>query len=146
MHVDVILHRKGRQVHTVPASISLLDALKTMTESQVSAVVISGDTRHVEGILSDRDVVRQLGTMGPDALGHPVAEVMTRDVITCRPQDRITTVMNIMTQERIRHVPVVDGEDRHLVGLVSIGDMVKNRLDEIEMEAEALKDYITRTR
>lgn len=145
MQVEVILKRKGRTVHVVPPIVTLLDALSRMTQARVSALVVSEDDRHVAGILSDRDVIRQLGHVGPDALGRSVAETMTADVITCRPTDRILHVMNIMTQERIRHVPVVDGEDDHLVGLVSIGDMVKNRLDEIEMEAESLRDYITRT-
>lgn len=146
MHVDVILGRKGRQVHIIPAAAPVREAVDLMASRGVSALVVSEDGAHVDGIVSDRDVVRAVGREGGDALGRPVEEIMTRDVITCRGDDPIVSLMTVMTLNRIRHLPVVDGEDRRLVGLVSIGDVVKHRLDEIEMEAESLRDYITRTR
>ncbi|MBB3083376.1 CBS domain-containing protein [Geodermatophilus sabuli] len=140
MHIRQLLRRKGADVATVEASASIRTALALLAEHRVGALVVSADGRSVDGIVSERDVVRALHERGAALLAEPVSSVMTADVHTCRPDAGVEELARTMTDHRVRHVPVVDGEA--LVGIVSIGDVVKARLDELESERAQLVDYI----
>lgn len=144
MIVETILAQKGRQVHTILPDVTIADVIRQLSAKKVSALVVSVDGARPAGILSDRDVIRLLAERGGDALGERVGEVMTTRLITCRPGDQVSGLMHVMTEQRIRHIPVVDGDV--LCGLVSIGDVVKHRVDEIQMEAAAMRDYIAGSR
>ena len=144
MDVERILRSKGATVVTIRPDATVADLVNGLREARIGAMVVSEDGWHVDGIVSERDVVRGLAERGPEVLGLPVAEVMTRDVATCSPHDNVKVVMEQMTLRRIRHLPVV--VDGTLRGIVSIGDVVKNRLDEMETETGVLRDaYIART-
>ncbi len=145
MNVEMILAQKGRAVHTIRPDARLDEALRQLREKRVSALVVSEDGVHIDGILSDRDVVRAIADSGAAALQNTVGSLMTREVITCGPRHRVAQLMHLMTERRIRHIPVVDGEAA-MIGLVSIGDVVKSRVDEIQMEAEAMRSYIAGSR
>lgn len=145
MNVEMILAQKGRAVHTIGPGARLEEALRQLRAKRVSALVVSEDGVHIDGILSDRDVVRAIADSGATALQETVGLLMTREVITCGPRDRVAQLMHLMTERRIRHIPVVDGEAA-LIGLISIGDVVKNRVDEIQSEAEAMRSYIAGSR
>src|SRR5262249_14707561 len=119
---------------------TLGEVVRTLASRRIGAVVVTGADRRIVGILSERDVVRVLGEKGPSALDTPIAEVMTRKVTTCSMRDTIAELMERMTEGKFRHVPVVD--DGRLAGIVSIGDVVKWRVHEIEDESAALRDYI----
>lgn len=139
------LKRKGENAHqtiTVTPETSIQAVTEILSRHGIGAVVISPDDKEIAGILSERDVVRRIAQDGDEALRLTAADLMTRDVITCTGEDRITTIMSQMTRGRFRHVPVVD-ERGQLAGLISIGDVVKSRLSELKTEAEALKDYIS---
>jgi CBS domain-containing protein len=140
VHIRHVLRHKGADVATVEASASVRAALELLAEHGVGALVVSGDGRTVEGIVSERDVVRALHERGADLLTDPVSSVMTVDVHTCVPGAGVEDLARTMTDLRVRHVPVVDGGV--LVGIVSIGDVVKARLDELEEERANLVDYI----
>ena len=140
MTVSMILAGKGRDVVTIEPSATLADAVKLLAEKRIGAVVILGADRRVVGILSERDIVRALAENGRDALDGPVSAAMTRKVSTCHERETISTIMERMTIGKFRHVPVVD-RDR-LVGIVSIGDVVKHRLGEVERDSAAMRDYI----
>jgi len=137
----VILARKGTDVATIEPGASLLDAARVLAERNIGALVVSADAKAVEGVLSERDIVRRVARNGAVALRLLVGDVMTAEVITCDRHATADELMAIMTERRIRHVPVV--EDGHLAGIVSIGDVVKSRMDELETEAESLHDYVT---
>ncbi|MGB3272460.1 MAG: CBS domain-containing protein [Xanthobacteraceae bacterium] len=139
MTVSAILDRKGHQVVTVHPDIPLSEAIRVLTERGIGAVVVVTDDG-IEGILSERDILHALGSRGAAALDAPVRQLMTRKVVTCRRADTVAGLMEIMTEQKFRHLPVVE-QDR-LVGLVSIGDVVKWRVGEYEAEQEALRDYI----
>ena len=142
MLVSQILDSKGHAVATIATTAPLSDAVRALAEQRIGALVVSDDGDHILGILSERDIVRVLGESGPAALDHAISRVMT-DVVTCTTADRdLNDLMAVMTEKRIRHVPVVD-EDNRLRGIVSIGDAVKSRLGELEGEREALIGYIT---
>jgi CBS domain-containing protein len=145
VHVDTILARKGTDVVVVSPGVTLAEAVTTLTRRGIGAVVVSVDGRRIDGILSERDVVRRLAVDGPDALEMTVARAMTRAVRTCRSDDTVDHLMREMTQHRFRHLPVVD-DDGMLCGIVSIGDVVKSRLGELEAENQALFDYIAHPR
>lgn len=145
MIIQSILAAKGTTVATTSSAATVRDAVLTMRELGISALVVSDADRRIDGIVSDRGIIRALADRGTEIMDMPVTEVMTRTVITCTPEDHITGVMNLMTERRIRHVPVADGQGR-LAGLVSIGDVVKHRIDEIRDEAEHMRDYITNAR
>lgn len=138
MKVEEILKAKGDRVETIAPEASIRAAVHKLATLHIGALVVSSDGEHVEGLLSDRDVVRRLDGYGPDFADLRVAQVMTTGVRTCAPQDTVTEVMAIMTRTRNRHIPVVAAE--RLCGLVSIGDVVKSRLDEMELEARVLRD------
>ncbi|SNS77197.1 CBS domain-containing protein [Geodermatophilus pulveris] len=140
MHIRQLLRRKGADVATVEAAASVRTALALLTERRVGALVVSSDGRTVDGIVSERDVVRMLHERGADLLGEPVSTVMTAQVHTCVPAAGVEELARTMTEHRVRHVPVV--EDGVLVGIVSIGDVVKARLDELEEERAQLVGYI----
>ena len=140
MNVASILKHKGVEVVTAPADTKLSDIARLLNERRIGAVVITGKDRTIEGIVSERDVVSAVARHGPQALGAPAAQFMTSSVITCQPSDSIYEIMNTMTAHRVRHLPVmVEGE---LQGIVSIGDVVKQRIAEIEFEASEMKRYI----
>ena len=140
MSVATILNEKGTEVATAPAETTLAEIARQLHQRRIGAVVITGPGGTIEGIVSERDIVSGIAKAGPEVLGRPVGEVMTRDVHTCDPGDSIYEIMNVMTEHRIRHLPVVvDGE---LQGIVSIGDVVKQRIAEVEFEASEMKRYI----
>lgn len=139
MTVQAILGDKGFEVISVQASAKLSDAIRILSERRIGAVLVM-DGHHIEGILSERDVVRALGKDGASVLNTSVGEVMTRKVVTCRRADTAASIMEKMTNGKFRHLPVVENE--HVVGLISIGDIVKWRVREYEREQEALRDYI----
>jgi CBS domain-containing protein len=139
MTVQAILGTKGFEVVSVPADATLADAVKILSERHIGAVLVMKD-HHIEGILSERDIVRVLGQRGASVLSEPVSGVMTKKVVTCRRADHASTIMEKMTNGKFRHLPVVENE--RVVGLISIGDIVKWRVKEYEQEQEALRDYI----
>ena len=141
MIVDAILRAKGTEVETARPDWTVLQAVKRLAELKVGALVVSADGQRIAGIISERDVMRQIASGGPATLERPVDEVMVREVITCSRDDTVNQLMTVMTERRIRHLPVVD--DGLLVGIVSIGDVVKRRIEETEHEAEALRQYIS---
>jgi CBS domain-containing protein len=140
MTVKAILSRKGRDVVTIAPTAHLSEAIKLLAERRIGAVVVNGPDNRVAGILSERDIVRILGTHGPAALDDNVAAVMTRKVSTCTEADTIAAIMERMTAGKFRHMPVVD--QGRLSGVISIGDVVKFRVEEIERETIALREYI----
>jgi CBS domain-containing protein len=141
MNVEAILKGKGRTVVTIAPGETIADAVELMRRKRIGAVVVSDDGVRVGGILSERDIVHALAEKGAAILELGVAALMTRHVFTCRPDDTVAELMAEMTERRIRHLPVVDGG--RLTGIVSIGDVVKNRLDEVESEASSLRQFIT---
>ena len=140
MTVKEILSHKGVDVVTADPHASIADAVKLLAARRIGAVVVTGADRRIVGILSERDIVRALADKGSDALAAPVAEVMTRKVDTCSLNQTVSELMEQMTSGKFRHVPVV--EQGRLAGIISIGDVVKSRVQEMEQESAALKDYI----
>lgn len=140
MLVDQILDSKGRDVETVPPGATVAEAVRLLTTRNVGALVVSADGSSVDGVLSERDIVRCLAT-DPGVLDRRVDELMVREVATCGGRTDTEQLMEAMTEGRFRHVPVVDGDGR-LRGIVSIGDVVKARIDELAAEAEQLVGYI----
>lgn len=139
MHVSTIIGEKGNAVYTVDPGQMLSDAVEMLCQHKIGAlVVVSGG--QVEGIMSERDVMRALGTEGGAVLSRPVRDFMTTDVVSCHMSDSIDYIMSLMTSQRFRHMPVI--EDGHLQGMISIGDVVKIRIAEVEAETDALKSYI----
>ncbi len=141
MHVAAILKDKGRAVETVEANTTLGEVVRRLATKRIGAVVVTAPGTAVTGIVSERDVVRMLALHGAAALNRTVADVMTRHVVTCRETDTVDELMSRMTQGRFRHLPVV--ENGQLAGIISIGDVVKHRVAEVELEASAMRDYIT---
>jgi CBS domain-containing protein len=139
-----VLRSKGDGVVTVPPESDVSALLAVLDEHRIGAAVVSSDGRTVEGIISERDVVRAIAARGAAVLQEPVRDLCTTDVHTCRPDARIDDLMRVMTEQRIRHVPVV--VNGALAGIVSIGDVVKRRMQELESERAALSDYITASR
>ena len=142
VNIDTILGVKGRKVHTVTAQLTVGDAMRQMHEARVSALVVSEDGAHIDGIVSDRGLMSVLVEHGTDVMSRGIGEVMTRKVFTCSRGDSVGAIMAMMTGRRIRHIPVVE-EDGRLCGIVSIGDVVKHHLDEIQQEADGLRQYIS---
>ena len=139
MTVRAILDTKGHQVQSVEPGAKLAAAIKILSERRIGAVLVMSQGR-IEGILSERDIVRVLGERGASALDEPVSSVMTRRVVSCREKDTVSEIMETMTNGKFRHLPVV--EDGKVAGLISIGDVVKWRVNEYEREQEALREYI----
>jgi CBS domain-containing protein len=140
MTVKAILESKGNNVVTIEPTASLAAAVKILADRRIGALVIFGADRRVVGIVSERDIVRALAERGELALEEPVGQIMTRKVVTCTSAETIAAIMERMTAGKFRHVPVV--EEDQLIGIVSIGDVVKYRVHEIEHESAALRDYI----
>ena len=140
MTVKAILSHKGGDVVTIAPTATLSAAVKLLAERRIGAIVVTGPENRVAGILSERDIVRTLADRGPAALDENVAAVMTRKVMTCTEADTIASLMERMTEGKFRHLPVV--EQGRLVGVISIGDVVKFRVEEIEGESNALREYI----
>ena len=141
MNVETILRAKGNAVATIRPDETVGAAVKDLISRNIGALVVSEDGETVSGIVSERDIVHGLADHGPALLSLKVAEIMTRRVVTCDPSDSVDQLMAEMTNRRIRHFPVV--QDGQLRGIVSIGDVVKNRLDEVEYEARSLRSFIS---
>ena len=139
MTVRAILDTKGHQILSVEPGAKLSAAVKILGERRIGAVLVMSSGR-IEGILSERDIVRVLSERGATVLDEPVSGVMTRKVVSCRQSDTVSAIMEMMTLGKFRHLPVVDGD--RVVGLISIGDVVKWRVQEYETEQEALRTYI----
>jgi CBS domain-containing protein len=139
--VATILKRKGDEVFSIAPDATLAAAAAALADHNVGALVVSTDGQTIDGILSERDIVRRLAGAGPDALERPVADVMSTEITICGLDTTIDELMATMTARRIRHIPVV--VDGGLAGLVSIGDVVKFRLDELEVQATTLQQYVT---
>ncbi|MGH6719781.1 MAG: CBS domain-containing protein [Alphaproteobacteria bacterium] len=140
MNVETILRAKGSAVATVEPDISVRAAAKLLSEKRIGALVVTDKDGRIAGIVSERDLVRVIAADGARALDTRVADLMSRDVVTCGPAETIEAVMAVMTARRIRHLPVVDSG--RLAGIVSIGDVVKSRIEETELEARSLRDYV----
>ena len=141
MQVSVLLQVKGSTVVTVAPDVSTAEVVAVLARHRIGAVVVSPDGRHIDGVLSERDVMRALARSGAAALDAPAHTLMTSEVVSCQPDTTVEELMSTMTERRIRHVPVlVNGV---LAGLVSIGDVVKDRISGLEHETKALHDYIS---
>lgn len=140
--IEHVLHTKGHDVRTIAPTATVADAVAELRRHNVGALVVSeGDAGPaIAGIISERDIVRALATDGAAILDLPLSDLMTTDVATCGPRATVDELMRLMTDRRIRHVPVADGGA--LAGLVSIGDIVKSRIDELQVEADALHEYL----
>jgi CBS domain-containing protein len=139
MTVRAILDSKGHQIESVEPEAKLSVAIKVLSERKIGAVLVMSKGR-IDGILSERDIVRVLGERGAEVLDEPVSAVMTRKVVSCTQSDTVAAIMEMMTLGKFRHLPVI--EEGIVVGLISIGDIVKWRVKEYEMEQEALREYI----
>ena len=140
MIVEKILAHKGRHVVIIEPDRSLIDAADLLTQRGIGAVVVGDRTNAVLGILSERDIVRAIASSGKQILDQPVSSIMTKQVITCTGQMPLREALAIMTERKFRHIPVV--EEGLLSGIISIGDVVKFRLEQIEAESRAMRDYI----
>src|SRR5262245_1581009 len=140
MSVQEILNVKGHRVVTVEPTALISVAARLLRLEHIGAIVVSRDGSSVDGILSERDIMYGLIDHGADVLDKPVSELMTRQPFTCSPQSGVKEAMRLMTVHRIRHLPVV--KDGRLAGIISIGDVMKNRLDQLELEGNVLHDYI----
>ena len=140
MNVATILKLKGRTVATARPESTLMDIATKLNAKKIGAVVVVGDNGHVDGIVSERDVIRAIAESGAGALQRPVSEFMTANVVSCHESSALDELMELMTQGRFRHLPVM--EDGSLVGIVSIGDVVKNHVAEVEMEASSMRSYL----
>ena len=141
MHVDAILQAKGADVFTISAEASIAEAVAALNRHRIGALVVASSSGGVIGILSERDIVRHLSAESGSLMAMKVAECMTSKVITAGRQTTVDELMEQMTRSRIRHIPIV--ENGRLVGLVSIGDVVKRKIEESEQEASALREYIS---
>lgn len=142
VNVAAILSRKGTDVITVTREAPVTDVIRMLTEHNVGALVVTDAAGEIAGIVSERDIVHQLARAGRATLEMAVDEAMTADVLRCTPEDTADDVMQTMTQRRLRHLPVVDDNGR-MVGIVSIGDVVKSRIDDLKTQAESMENYIS---
>lgn len=140
MQIRKLLASKGSAVATIGRSATIREAVAELAAHGVGALVVSDDGEHIDGIVSERDIVRSLDGAGAHLLDQPVASIMSTDVETASPDDDTDALMATMTDHRIRHLPVV--EAGHLAGIISIGDVVKSRIDELERDRRELVDYI----
>ena len=143
MDIESILVVKGKAVSTIRPEARVAEAARRMREERIGVLVISDDGRRILGIISDRGVMHAIVEHGVGIMDQPVESVMAREVVTCSPRDRIGSIMRLMTDRRIRHVPVV--EDGQLSGIISIGDVVKSRIGELEFERDQLDHYVHQT-
>lgn len=140
MRAQDVLRTKGDRVVTIGGDATVAEALGLLAAEGIGAVVVSPDGREVAGILSERDIVRALAERGAAVLHEAITAVMTSGVLTCAPSTTVDTLMSLMTEHRVRHVPVV--VDGGLAGLVSIGDVVKSRVGELEVDLESIQEYM----
>jgi CBS domain-containing protein len=140
MNVATILKHKGRAVSTARPNSSLLEIAQKLGAKKIGAIVVVGENGHVVGIISERDIIRAVSERGTSALSMMVAEVMTRNVVSCHEANELDELMELMTKGRFRHLPVI--EDDALVGIISIGDVVKYHIAEVEMEVSAMRSYL----
>ena len=140
MDVAALLKTKGRSVATVTPNTPLIEVSRKLGAKRIGAMVVVGNGGEVAGIISERDIIRAIGLHGPGVLNDPVSETMTRKVYSCTESTTLDTLMELMTQHRFRHMPVV--VDGALIGIVSIGDVVKHHVAEVEEEAHAMREYI----
>ena len=145
MIIESILKSKGSEVRTIAPDATVAETLHRMRHDRIGAVVVSEDQTTIAGIISDRGIMDAIADRGVEVLGELVGSVMTRKVFTCSRHDRVSAIMALMTNRRVRHIPVVENDGR-LCGIVSIGDVVKHQLDEIQREAEAMREYISGSR
>jgi CBS domain-containing protein len=136
-----ILKDKGSAVYSIDDAATLQEAAQMLDQKKVGAVVVFDDNGNVEGVLSERDIVREIARRGPTVLRERVGTIMSRQVITAGPEDTLDDGLARMTERRVRHLPVLDGDGR-LVGVISIGDLVKRKIEEAQAEADGLKAYI----
>lgn len=140
MTVSIILAAKGRDVVSVEPSAMLSSTIALLAERRIGAALVLGVDRRIAGIVSERDIVRALAERGAGALDEPVSRIMTRKVSTCTGSETVSSIMERMTEGKFRHVPIV--EQGRIVGIISIGDVVKHRLQEMERDSAAMHDYI----
>ncbi|MES0881550.1 CBS domain-containing protein [Roseibium sp. SCP14] len=143
MTVAAILSGKGHETITAKSDALLSEIAETLAKNKIGAVVVCAGDNSIQGIVSERDIVRVVGTQGASALSLPVSSVMTKDVVTCAEENSVNEVMARMTQGRFRHMPVV--KDGKLTGVISIGDVVKFKIAQVELEAEQMRSYISMT-
>lgn len=141
MRVDVILRHKGNDIISIQPDRTVQDAADALKEHGIGAILVRENGGDVLGVLSERDIVRGLAAQKEKVLDKKVTELMTSTVVTCSPLDTVDEIMELMTQKRVRHIPVT--EDGALLGIISIGDVVKHRMSEIEHESDALRQYIS---
>lgn len=141
MKVSTILKEKGDKVITLDGSTSIEDAIVTLARERIGAVVILDSRKQIAGVFSERDAVRAISKEGATALSKPISELMTRKVISCSLEDTHDQLLEKMTQGRFRHLPVAEGG--RLIGIISIGDVVKHKIASSESEAKAMRDYIS---
>ncbi len=141
MLVSNLLEGKGTAVVTVTKEATVGDVVADLAHHRVGALVVSPDGSHIQGIVSERDIVKRLSVLHTELLDEPVSSIMSTEVRVCSPGDDVESIMNLMTTQRIRHVPVV--ESGRLVGIVSIGDVVKSRIEELEKDRNELMEYIS---
>jgi CBS domain-containing protein len=140
MNVAAILKAKGRAVATAKPDTSIVEIAGKLASKRIGAIVIVGSSGKVEGIISERDLVRAIAEAGEKALHAPVSEFMTRNVVPCQETTTLDELMGVMTKGRFRHLPVI--EDGALTGIISIGDVVKHHVAEVEMEVTAMREYL----
>ncbi len=140
MKLTELLQASGQEVITIKSRDSIANAADALTKNKIGALLVEGEDGKIIGILSERDIVGGMGPHGADLHDVAVSELMTADIIHCAPQDTVNKAMEMMTERRIRHLPVFDGDE--LLGLISIGDLVKWRIMEVQAEAEAMRQYI----
>ena len=140
MNVATILKLKGRSVATAKPDNTLQEIAAKLAQKRIGAIVVVGENGHVDGIISERDVIRAIGEGGAAALQKQARDVMTANVVSCSEASALDELMDLMTTGRFRHLPVM--EDGNLVGIVSIGDVVKNHVAEVEMEASSMRSYL----
>jgi CBS domain-containing protein len=137
---DILRHKQDNHVWTIAPYATINELLAALSEHHIGAMIVT-ESDSVDGIVSERDVVRQLHVRGPELLGLPVEMIMTRDVLTCEPTAAIDEVASLMTERRIRHLPVL--KDGKLIGVVSIGDVVSSRIRELQQDRDQLERYVT---
>ena len=144
MHISDILNTKGTEVIATGPAETVAATARLLNYQRIGAVLVRDAKDNVIGVISERDIIRGIAVNGARALDMEVRELMTREVISCKPTDTISEVMRVMTTRRFRHLPVM--EDGALKGMISIGDVVKYRLDETELETRVLRDYVIASR
>lgn len=140
MTVAAMLSEKGRDVVTTPPTASIAGAIDTLAKNKIGALVVVDGNDRIVGIISERDIVRAMAGQGGSVLSQPISTVMTHAVVTCGESETVNNVMTRMTRGRFRHLPVV--EDGQLTGIISIGDVVRARIEQVEREAEDMRAYI----